>query len=632
MTASARPIAVWSPAGAVRSSDEGHPRDDPHQNIGLDSGESVSEAKPGAVNFQQLDWLDEHHHAVSAMLMQRGFVPLYPQLVKASGSLKAALMLGQAIGLSRTWLQRDRSRNGWFWMAAADWQSATGLTVREQESARQALVDTELWEERRTHNPSRLYFRVHLRQVAVALGLVERPAAAAADEAPADDWGWDDATASNVLGESQMFFKPLADLAGGVMPGLLLSQLLSRQRAALRDRRVDVQGQFQIQYDKLADQLLIGDKVMRNARDQLRRAGFIAEQVRGSGPTARVHVGINLAAMMACLQVQPTSAMSDRVAAARLAGLKVDRQRPMLPMTMHDSRASRTQAPRSPAIAGNRQFVDGVLADQMSLVGLAPQQNQAHALDLSAWDENRVNPDGALLSIAKRAATPPAVDNVGALLSIAEGSDCPFVESDGAFLSTAYTEIEYREPPPTCASATAVDNFEPGRRRFLNEEPGRAKTAGQESSHLSETLPTELVVPEGLNRQQALRVVEAAPAELRQVLLDELAGHMLSKRKSVDSPLGFLHTITRKAIQGTLVATKADEVATTRRLRAKFDRCVAVQAASSPMATSTTVDTALATENSAGARAKLLELRNSMAAKAATGSIKRNDAGVGHDE
>ena len=149
MTASARLIAVWSPAGAVRSSDEGHPRDDPHQNIGLDSGESVSEAKPGAVNFQQLDWLDEHHHAVSAMLMQRGFVPLYPQLVKASGSLKAALMLGQAIGLSRTWLQRDRSRNGWFWMAAADWQSATGLTVREQESARQALVDTELWEERR---------------------------------------------------------------------------------------------------------------------------------------------------------------------------------------------------------------------------------------------------------------------------------------------------------------------------------------------------------------------------------------------------------------------------------------------------------------------------------------------------
>ena len=119
----------------------------------------------------QIDWLDDHHHAVSAMLMQRGFVPLYPQLAKACGSPKAALMLGQAIGLSRTWLQRDRSRNGWFWMTAADWQSATGLTAREQESAREALVVSGLWEERRTHNPSRLFFRVHLSTVAQALGL-----------------------------------------------------------------------------------------------------------------------------------------------------------------------------------------------------------------------------------------------------------------------------------------------------------------------------------------------------------------------------------------------------------------------------------------------------------------------------
>jgi hypothetical protein len=632
VTVSALPIAVWSPAGAARSSDDGHPSDVPHQSISLDSAGSVSDAKSGAVNFQQLDWLDEHHHAVSAMLMQRGFVPLYPQLVKASGSLKAALMLGQAIGLSRTWLQRDRSRNGWFWMGAADWQSATGLTAREQESARQALVDADLWEERRTHNPSRLYFRVHLKQVALALGLVERPAIAPADEAPADDWGWDDATASNLLGESQMFFKPLADLAGGVMAGLLLSQLLSRQRSALRDRRVDVQGQFQIQYDKLADQLLIGDKAMRNARDQLRRAGFIAEQVRGSGPTARVHVGINLAAMMACLQVQPTTAMGDRVAAARLAGSKVDRQRPMLPTVRHEVRASPARSPRSAPIAGNRQFVDGVIADQMTLIGLAPQQNQAHALDLSAWNENRVNPDGALLSIAKRAVTTPSVDNVGALLSIAEGSDCPFVESDGAFLSTAYTEIEYREPPPTCASATAVDNFEPGRRRFWNEELEKPKTAWQEvSSFALEAIPTDLVMPEGLNRQQALRVVEAAPAELRQVLLDELAGHMRSKRKSVDSPLGFLHTITRKAIQGTLVTTKAEEVAATRSLRAEIERSVATPAANAPLEQPTAAPV-LATEQSDAARAKLLELRNRIAAKAAGSSVMRNGSEISHDE
>ncbi|MBW8833360.1 MAG: hypothetical protein JF606_29100, partial [Burkholderiales bacterium] len=391
----------------------------------------AADLERGAVSFQQIDWLDEHHHAVSALLMQRGFVPLYPQLVQASGSLKSALMLGQAIGLSRTWLQRDRSRNGWFWMSAADWESATGLTAREQESAREALVEACLWEERRTHNPSRLYFRVQLQAVAQALGLGNEPPANAADEiaddkSPTDDWRWDDSAATTLLGEAQMFFKPLADLAGGVMAGLLLSQLLARQRSALRERHIDVQGMFQIQYDMLADQLLMGQKAMRNARDQLRRAGFISEQVRGTGPTARVHVGVNLAAMTACLQVQPTTAMANRVAAARLAKARPDRQRPILATT-----------PR-PTIATNRQSSDSALVGQLSLIDATLSQNQGHTLGLSIQDERRVGLDGALLSIAKRAATPP-VDNVDALLSVAAPGWCPFVESEGALLWGSYT-------------------------------------------------------------------------------------------------------------------------------------------------------------------------------------------------
>ena len=542
MTAISRSMTAWSPTGAERHSDEGQLDDGPHRNV-EPSSRVTGDAGRGAVSFEQLDWLDEHHHAVSAMLMQRGFVPLYPQLVKASGSLKAALMLGQAIGLSRTWLQRDRSRNGWFWMGAADWQSATGLTAREQESARQALVETGLWEERRTHNPSRLYFRVRLDEVAIALGLGKQAAARGDDEAAVDDWCWDDAVATDVLGESQLFFKPLADLAGGVMAGLLLSLLLARQRAALRDRRVDVQGHFQIQYDRLADPLLIGDKAMRNARDQLRRAGFIAEQVRGSGPSARIHVGVNLAAMMACLQIQPATAMGNRVAAARLAKPKLDRQHPIMPTVAKAT------------IAGIRQSSIAARQEQMSLIGETPSQNQAPASDLAVFSGERVNPDGALLSIAKKAITLP-VHNVVALLSVADQGWCPFVESDGALLSVAYTEIEYREPPPRVRETPAVDNFDSGRRRCLDEvQHEEIQDAISEGR-----MQVDLIVPDGVKNLRAIAIVEAAPIALRQTLLDELAGHMRSKRKSIDSPLGFLHAITRKAIEGTLVVTMAEDV------------------------------------------------------------------------
>jgi len=619
-TAGALPLPQWLPAGPARSSDEGRLNGDPRQNI--DDALTPSTAHGGdAVNSQQTDWLDEHHHAVSALLMQRGFVPLYPQLVQASGSLKSALMLGQAIGLSRTWLQRDRSRNGWFWMSAADWQNATGLTPREQEAARESLVEADLWEERRTHNPSRLYFRVHLNVVAEALGLCKVPPMPSRDAGSADDWRWDDSAATRLLGEAQMFFKPLADLAGGVMAGLLLSQLLARQRIALHERHVDAQGLFRIQYDKVADQLLIGQKVMRNARDQLRRAGFISEQVRGSGPAGRVHVGVNLAAMMACLQVQPSTAMGRRVAAARLAKTRPAQQRPI------------TATPSQPTIASSRQSSDAARSAQLSLIDAMLSENQGHTIDLSLQDEKRVFPDVALLSIAKRATT-PSVDNVAALLSVAEASWCPFVESEGALLSIPYTEIEYREPPPTRARETAVDNSDAGRRGSLESE-----AAKKQDELLAAT--SGLVAPAGVDRTQAIRLVETAPTGLRQALLDELAGHMRSKRKNIDSPIGYLHVITRKAVAGTFVPTIADEVARVRRAQADAARRLApITTANIPPATVSaqgSVEVAAGmSEEADAARAKLRVLRASITAKAALGSIPglaaSNAQGGQHDE
>lgn len=550
-------LPQWAPTGTERSSDEGRLNGDPRQNI--------ASTPPPPTAHQQTDWLDEHHHAVSAMLMQRGFVPLYPQLVKASGSIKAALMLGQAIGLSRTWLQRDRSRNGWFWMSAADWQSATGLTAREQESARGSLVEAGLWEERRTHNPSRLYFRVHLEAVARALGLRHKPPAIVDAGDQPDDWQWDNAASVTVLGEAQMFFKPLADLTGSVMAGLLLSQLLARQRTALRERRVDAQGQFQIQYDELADHLLIGQKAMRNARDQLRRAGFISEQIRGSGSNARVHAGVNLTAMMACLQVQPSTEMNKRVAAARLAKPRADRQRPIAAPT-----------PKAP-IADSRQSSAATAPGQLSLMDAGAEQNQGHGFDLQSQGEHGGAEHGALLSIAKKATTPPSVDNLGALLSVAEEPWCPFVGSDGALLSVAYTEIEYREPTTGHSNAFATaEHSDPGSRRFFENTTAKA---------VAETPfgAAELIVPDGVTRSHALAIVGDAPVALRQVLLDELAGNMRSKRKNIDSPIGYLHVLTQKAIAGKFLPVVADDVVKLRQARAEAARREAPSTCSAAM-------------------------------------------------
>jgi hypothetical protein len=550
---------------------------------------------------------------VSAALMRCGFVPVYPQLVVASGSLKAAMMLGQAIRLSRTWLRHDPGRNGWFWMNAAEWQGATGLTPREQEPARAALVEAGLWEERRTFNPSRLYFRVHLDVVARALGLSCRMLMDEAGEPPVEVWRWDEAQAAHVLDGSRMFFKPLADLTGGVMAGLVLSQLLQQQRAALRARSVDPHGRFVVRYERLADELLMGRKPMRSAREQLRRAGFIVEEVRGAGPAARVHVGVNLEAMLACLQPSVAGPRGPCPGQVRLPAA-----RPVRP--------ARSASPASrPAIAGNRQSAQPAApllpSPQMSLLDpeAAPDHGFAHAA--SAADRAKAGADGAFLSIAKRAATPRAVDNHGALLSVANRQGCPFVGCDGALLSSAYTDNNFKEPPPTRArEAVAVDDFAAGRRRSSDDEP----------EHQPALLPagTDLVVPQGVDRQRALRALALAlvPAPQHQILLDELAGHLQSRRKSIDSPLGYLSVIARKAVEGSFVPTVAVEVAQARQARAEAALREAralgggLPAANVPVTAEPKPAAELSGEAEA-ARARLLSLRSAISARAALGSL-----------
>ncbi|MBW8833363.1 MAG: hypothetical protein JF606_29115 [Burkholderiales bacterium] len=158
----------------------------------------------------------------------------------------------------------------------------------------------------------------------------------------------------------------------------------------------------------------------------------------------------------------------------------------------------------------------------------------------------------------------------------------------------------------------------------------------------NEVLLGRFIVPDGVNKVQAIRVVEAAPMDYRQLLLDELAGHMRSKRKNIDSPLGFLHTITRKAIKGTLVATMANEVARVRQAHAEAARreVQGIRAgrpnSGAPGDSSSAVVTPGLSANAESERAKLRALRSKLASKAARGSAMRiagTDASGGqHDE
>jgi hypothetical protein len=67
-------------------------------------------------------------------------------------------MLSQAV----YWNKRTGVHNGWFWKTQDEWTDETGLSRREQETARKTLKSLGIIEEKKEGIPARLYFRVNV--------------------------------------------------------------------------------------------------------------------------------------------------------------------------------------------------------------------------------------------------------------------------------------------------------------------------------------------------------------------------------------------------------------------------------------------------------------------------------------
>ncbi|MCI0667555.1 MAG: hypothetical protein L0Y43_05830, partial [Methylococcaceae bacterium] len=79
-------------------------------------------------------------------------------LADMTGSAKAALFLSQAI----YWQRRMSGKNdGWWYKTREDWTRKTGLTRREQETARKKLRKVGILQEERRGMPARVWYRVN---------------------------------------------------------------------------------------------------------------------------------------------------------------------------------------------------------------------------------------------------------------------------------------------------------------------------------------------------------------------------------------------------------------------------------------------------------------------------------------
>ena len=91
-------------------------------------------------------------------------IAFHRSLVDLTGSVSAALMLGQAC----YWDERTDDPEGWFWKTRTEWEAETGLSRWEQEEARKKLRSRRFLQERLSGVPAKIYFRVDFEAIAAA--------------------------------------------------------------------------------------------------------------------------------------------------------------------------------------------------------------------------------------------------------------------------------------------------------------------------------------------------------------------------------------------------------------------------------------------------------------------------------
>lgn len=91
--------------------------------------------------------------------------------VDLTGSVTTALFLSQAVDW-QNWLPEEP--DGWWHKTRVDWTEETGLSRREQETARRNLKRLGLLEEKRAGAPTRLLYRINRQQLNRLLNAMAR--------------------------------------------------------------------------------------------------------------------------------------------------------------------------------------------------------------------------------------------------------------------------------------------------------------------------------------------------------------------------------------------------------------------------------------------------------------------------
>ena len=201
------------------------------------------------------------------------WIAFHKRLVDLTGSVKASLMLSQAIYWTRR--GRDiRQEDGWFFKTIDQWQYEIGLSRHEQASSRAILRGLHVLAERKHGVPAKSFFRVDGERLARLLSGLDGRQFKSVD--------WDDtAQISELLGPVRAFHRCLLTVTGNVNAGLFLSRAVYFTRLTSRAR---ADGRFSRSVAQWQEDTGLTWREQAGARKVLRDLGVVEEMLKGVPP------------------------------------------------------------------------------------------------------------------------------------------------------------------------------------------------------------------------------------------------------------------------------------------------------------------------------------------------------------
>jgi hypothetical protein len=431
-------------------------------------------------------------HKATVLLGQR-CVAFHPKLVLVTGRVTAGLMLSQAIYWTRKLAIAESARQGWFWKTREEWRNETGLSRREQDSARQALKDLGLWLEKRVGMPAKVWYRIDLD----TLGWLLEPTGYTA-------WDWrNDRAVLQLLGRPFLFYRSLSDITGAATSAVLLSNFLGQERARLKNADA-LTGWRPYLFNALRQQTGLTRHELDSARSGLRQTEVLAERRLGMPPRVEWQIRLDrLIALLAAVDSRPASANMELRQPDQLAGIGVvERFSGNGPTSLResDNPASRNPANLNAGIprTGFPETYPLNFRDRTDWIsGNAP----------TSWADSGT-PDGRL------------PENL-------------YVFRTTGFKTTTPTEVTRTEDARTEAGGILV---QPDGSRWFEQ-----------------LIWPRTLRPE--ERESAQRLLTPVSAQA-QLLLDELAGQTLS-HKTIEQPLNYLSALVSKARTGDFIPAAA---------------------------------------------------------------------------